>query len=266
MASNRSKFNWHDEAKLELAKVTNKHKGYIKTATSHEVKWVHILAEIKSNPLFGTLDVTAATLKTAFDRHQKEILRNLGISEEGANLSGLMEKPSDYELLMINMAQEEAKLTKKVIDEKEKRARLGQNLLTHESSGLKDQARVRTTCSLAPGEVEVVDLDEEWTPATNSSNSLQDQKRKKRRLHDGAGMMDSFRKELFDLVRFDVNADKNDADKQIEHMERRQKIEHNERELKLREDQLALQRQQLELQVEQNKQLTTLLQSLMPRT
>jgi hypothetical protein len=37
----------------------------------------------------------------------KEIMKKHGISEEGANLSGLPELPSEYESLMITMAKDE---------------------------------------------------------------------------------------------------------------------------------------------------------------
>jgi hypothetical protein len=58
---------------------------------------------------FALLDIVPVALQNHFKRNMKEIMKKHRISEEGANLSGLPELPSDCESLMIIMAKDEFK-------------------------------------------------------------------------------------------------------------------------------------------------------------
>ena len=64
---------------------------------------------------FALLDIVPVALQNHFKRNMKEIMKKHGISEEGANLSGLPELPSEYESLM-NASKQQAEAFKAQAD------------------------------------------------------------------------------------------------------------------------------------------------------
>jgi protein-tyrosine-phosphatase len=81
----------------------------MKTDVSYKVKWETILTELKAKENFSDLSIKSTALQTTFDRFQEAVLKECGISEEGANLSGLPAEPSAYVKLIVSMAEKEHK-------------------------------------------------------------------------------------------------------------------------------------------------------------
>ena len=78
----------------------------MKTDVSYKVKWETILTELKAKENFSDLSTKYTALQTTFDRFQEAVLKECGISEEGANLSGLPADASEYVKLIVSMAEE----------------------------------------------------------------------------------------------------------------------------------------------------------------
>ena len=147
------KVRWTDDMKLTLAKEVSQCLGYMKTADSMEVKWTKISDSISKKPAFEGLPLFQwGSLKKMFDRWSEQMLKTYGVSEEGSNLSGLPEQPSEFELLILNMAQAKDESIKKKKIEKENTQKKQQSLFGHEVSGLKKQGMMK-----------------EWTSKTNST-------------------------------------------------------------------------------------------------
>ena len=113
------KFYWTEDLLFILAKEVHYARAYKHTKnTAMKGKWEMVLTRLKTNyPIkdgpgtddFALLDIVPVALQNHFKRNMKEIMKKHGISEEGANLSGLPELPSEYESLMITMAKDEFK-------------------------------------------------------------------------------------------------------------------------------------------------------------
>ena len=93
----RENLRWTDEMKLILSKEVNRNKAYKKTEQSMEVKWKSILDRITLMPQFIGISCTWQTLQTQYNRFKDDVLKELQISEEGANLSGLANEPSEFQ-------------------------------------------------------------------------------------------------------------------------------------------------------------------------
>ena len=75
-------------------------------------------------------------LRKQFARLQEAVVKETGTDKPGVNLSGLAEKPSDFQILMLNMTEEVANSKGAKDVDKAKKARPQENLLTHESATL----------------------------------------------------------------------------------------------------------------------------------
>ena len=114
--SKKSNIRWDDSLKLKLALATSKYRGYkqddkkVKNPLKMETKWEKIrenlLKDSTVDETFKSNPPSAKSLQTSFHRFLKEVLKAAGISEEGANLSGLDESPTEYPQLMIDMGKE----------------------------------------------------------------------------------------------------------------------------------------------------------------
>ena len=101
--------SWSDEKKLFVANQASKLEAFMPTKKTMESKWTEVLNKCLQDPLFEEWRAQpprAAALETAFARWMKEVLKKFGISEEGANLSGLNEEPSEFDGLILAMAEE----------------------------------------------------------------------------------------------------------------------------------------------------------------
>ena len=80
-------------------------------------------------------------MQTSFQRFLKDVLKDAGISEEGANLSGL-DDPTEYQKIMIDMAKEIHGLKETKRQKKEKDDKKRKEILTHENDYLLQQRKV----------------------------------------------------------------------------------------------------------------------------
>jgi hypothetical protein len=148
----KTNIRWDDDLKYKLANAAMKYRGYklddknIKKPMRMETKWEkirdHLLNDNTIDESFKNNPPSAKSLQTSFHRFVKEVLKAAGISEEGANLSGLEETPTDYQQLMINIGQEidNAKSAKRF--EKEKEEKKKRLILTHENDHLLQQRKL----------------------------------------------------------------------------------------------------------------------------
>ena len=104
-----SYFNWTEAKKYEFICLVQKESGHRKTDVSYKIKWETILTKLKAKSNFLELSIKAPALQNTFERFKDQVLKECGISEEGANLSGLPEEASEYVKLIVAMAEEEFK-------------------------------------------------------------------------------------------------------------------------------------------------------------
>ena len=137
--SARKYFDWTEAKKHHFAVVVQKYEGHKKTADSMKIKWEKIHTKLLCESDFAGLSIKQDSLKVQFDRNKTEVLESCGISEEGANLSGLPEEASEYIKLMILLAKEDHDLehSKKVAKDKKKAVQKA--LLNHEIANLEEQ-------------------------------------------------------------------------------------------------------------------------------
>ena len=254
---------WTDTMKFKLANLALKYGGYKRTGDAMEKKWQLIAELLSTDEEFTKSDVKSdgKSLYAQFKRLQEAVLKELGISEEGANLSGLAAEPSPYQLLIINMA-EEVSTNKGAKDiAKEKKAKLQSNLLTHENNGLSNQIAIKhhvfdlmtaeeeinvldsstpPNDSMMSSRVPLDDLPEETSSSSSSSSSMPSKKKKR-----GASFMDKFELAAADM--FEDSSDikeleKRKLEKEIDAIDKQHARE--ERMLKLQEDQLEFARQE----------------------
>jgi hypothetical protein len=135
---------WSQDIKHKVANLAKKHRGYIKTDESMDVKWTKILEELQNDFEFksecdGRKELSWRAIYQFFNRSMQDILHQLGISEEAVNLSGLPEDATDYMILMVNMAHEVYTKKKAISEEKERKEKKQKALLTHENQALSKQ-------------------------------------------------------------------------------------------------------------------------------
>jgi hypothetical protein len=112
--------------------------------TSMQVKWEAILEKMKERYLDFSIQKYDA-LQKQFKRFHEDALREIGITMEGANLSGLPTMPSQYHTLAIKLAediQRENDYKAQKASKAAKKKAVSKSLLTHEESVLCRQAIV----------------------------------------------------------------------------------------------------------------------------
>jgi hypothetical protein len=114
-------FNWTEQRKHRFACIVQKYDGHKKTAETMKDKWAKILSKVESEQdMFVGLSIKQDALKNQFDRLKQQVLKECGISEEGANLSGLPEEGSEYQNMMICLAKEDWQVENSKKDRKDK--------------------------------------------------------------------------------------------------------------------------------------------------
>lgn len=135
-------FRWTDPLKEVLADLVNKNQGHLKTDETMETKWKRINEKLLSRSDFAGLQISWQSLQNQYKRFLEATLKEHGISEEGANLSGLPEEASNYAKLLVAMAEEKQKYDSMKKAELLKKKRKAQALLTHESIELHRQGQI----------------------------------------------------------------------------------------------------------------------------
>jgi hypothetical protein len=143
----KSNIRWTPEMKFKLAFYASKHKAYIKSTESMADKWKKVLESLTKDSEFDNENFKSSppatdTLSITFKRHKDEVLKELGISEEGANLSGYEGEPSSFQLLMINMEEEIQKNAFKIKAATLKEKTKQDAIFTHENDLLKNQMNI----------------------------------------------------------------------------------------------------------------------------
>lgn len=249
-------FDWTETRKFRLASIVQKYSAHIKTKETLNEKWVKILDKLKSDADFAQLSIQTSGLEATFKRFLKEVLQKAGILEEGPNLFGRPEQPSDYEALMILLGKEAANQKAAREDGKQKKRKIQKALLTHEQVMLGQQAKQGSSSTS-------VDMcDSSLTRTNNSSiNNEEENSNDPKEVVQGGGASKkpARGRTYFDTIEDAVNKLTQRAPEEIAFMqeERRRKLElevremeqrldHNERQIRLQEEQVALQRAQLE--------------------
>lgn len=124
-------FKWNKDLEHVLAKEVFRAHAYKNTKdSSMKVKWQIVLTRLKATyPVkdgdqsidFTDLDITAIALQNHFKRIMEDLEKKAAISEEGANLSGLPEVPSELDSLLMHMSKEADKVKHLKKRDKEKK-------------------------------------------------------------------------------------------------------------------------------------------------
>ena len=141
---------WTEEKKLFVATQASKHEAFMPTKKTMEAKWTEVLNKCIQSPIFEewrSQPPRSAALETAFARWTKDVLKKYGISEEGANLSGLEAEPDEFDGLIIAMAEEKSKKAEEKKKEKEKEKLKAEAIFTHESTQLNKQTKLGAATS-----------------------------------------------------------------------------------------------------------------------
>ena len=125
----RNLFQWTKEHNLTFVKVCRLKNVHRHTPDmSKEQKWKTVLATLKERPEFEELDVSFKTLNDKFHKELEKVLDRYGMTNQTVNLSGLPEKPSEHDQILIDMAieikAENDKAKRKKIKEQQKKALL----------------------------------------------------------------------------------------------------------------------------------------------
>jgi len=152
-----------DGRMLALAQAVCKRKAYIKTQdVSFKDKYEKVISDLEASDVdFTGITLSFPSLQNTFQRHSAFVLKLLGISSEGANLSGLDSTPSEYHTLIMNMAEEVDARATQVKEAKVAKAKKDKNLLTHERTGLLRQSNVRPSASHSDGTTSPSDASED---------------------------------------------------------------------------------------------------------
>lgn len=194
-------------------------------------------SKLLSESDFAGLSIKQDALKVQFDRNKTEVLEACGISEEGANLSGLPEEASEYIKLMILLAKEDHDLehSKKVTKDKKKAVQKA--LLTHEIASLEEQGAFSNNGDqLLPIPTATVVAVEDWShPLPLSQNSQQSSlsatstsSTTPSTLRRGRTFLDTFAENIQLIVAIDP------AERKLELRERKMKLDHEEQEFQAR--------------------------------
>ena len=253
-----SYFNWTETKKYEFICLVQKENGHRKTDVSYKIKWETILTKLKDKTNFSELSIKAPALQNTFERFKDQVLKECGISEEGANLSGLPAEASEYVKLIVAMAEEELKRSVEAKSSANKKKTIQKGLLTHEVKALKSQGQSFNLADDSTIPVATVGgnttVESDLSPDSNSSSSSADTKAGSRsgvvQVMRGKNFMDKFTESIAALTEDDQQA--KELEKQCKEMELRHKDqefqdrqEEKRRRLELDERTIALQERQL---------------------
>ena len=231
----------------------------MRTNVSFKDKWDKILSILKAKPGFTELSIQSTALKNTYLRFKETVLKECGISEEGANLSGLPEEASEYVKLVVCMAKQEFTRAQTFKSDVKKKKKFMKGLLTHEVNALTNQgASFHLDEDVEDdGHVEVVEgsLPSDLSPDSNvsaSSSSGDSRKNSSSSRSGGKTFMDKFADSMAQLTEEDPEEralQKRKLDMELRHKEQEflDRQEERKRRLELDAKSLALQERQLAL-------------------
>eukprot|EP01036_Dinobryon_divergens_P036041 gene36041-46832_t len=256
-----SYFTWTEAKKHEFMCLVQKENGHMKTNVSFKDKWEKILSLLKAKPGFIDISIQSTALKNTYLRFKETVLKECGISEEGANLSGLPEEASEYVKLVVCMAKQEFTRAQTSKSDVKKKKKFMKGLLTHEVNALTNQGasfNLDDDDGENEGHVEVVEgsLPSDLSPDSNvSASSSSGDSRKNSSSSSRSGgktFMDKFADSMAQLTEEDPEEralHKRKLDMELRHKEQEflDRQEERKRRLELDAKSLALQERQLAL-------------------
>ena len=145
MAAKKQKkvfFNWTPERNLTFAKICNSKYVHLTTTNmTKDQKWQSVLIALKAKPEFDELEVSWKSLSERFRTEQALILDRYGMTKDSVNLSGLPEKPPEYEDILINMAVSSKAANDKAKRQRESKSQKKRFMNSLESTELAKQGR-----------------------------------------------------------------------------------------------------------------------------
>ena len=224
-----SYFNWTEAKKYKIICLVQKENGHRKTDVSYKIKWETIVIKLKDETNFSELSIKAPALQDTFERFKEQVLKERGISQEGANLSELPAEASEYVKLIVAMAEEELKRSVEAKSSANKKKTIQKGLLTHEVKALKSQGQSFNLADDSSIPVATVGgnttVESDLSPDSNSSSSSADSKAGSRsgvvQVMRGKNFMDKFTESIAALTEDDQQA--KELEKQCKEMELRHK-------------------------------------------
>ena len=88
---------WNKAQKMALAQAVLRREAHLKRSNlTFKERYELVAIDLQRLPLFTGVALQFPQLQVAFRRHSEKVLKDCGISEEGANLSGLEKDLSSY--------------------------------------------------------------------------------------------------------------------------------------------------------------------------
>ena len=114
MSSGKDYFRWTDDLKLQAARLASKNKAYLKTSDSMENKWTIILENFQSiwwkfQRDFRKSEGNLEFCLLLFPKGPKISFKDFRNIQRRTHLSGLPEGMTEYESLMVTLAEEKEK-------------------------------------------------------------------------------------------------------------------------------------------------------------
>jgi hypothetical protein len=244
---------WTSEMKYKLAFYASKYEAYIKTDEKMADKWKKVLNALVKDSVFDETFKSnppeADTLATTFKRNKADVMKELGISEEGANLSGLEGEPTPYQNLMINMEEEIQKFASKKMADTEKEKKKKAAIFTHEEDLLKTQMKRQLSDSDNDSDLETANArtpNERDNPSVISNVTTKHSASNSKGIKRPAGFGASFVSSLIDLTKEDPLI----VEEEIRDREQKRKIELERHELEMEKyrKQMDVEEKRLELE------------------
>lgn len=102
----RVNFCWNEDSEMILINLVVKNEAHHKTKHTMETKWNRVKVELLSKDQFKAWqDCTWQNLRAKFQRMLQEVQGKYALTAEGSNLSGLPERASDRDQMLIGIAE-----------------------------------------------------------------------------------------------------------------------------------------------------------------
>eukprot|EP01038_Epipyxis_sp_PR26KG_P016295 gene16295-22195_t len=223
-SSSSSVFQWTEVLNLTFLKIVHAINPHRKKVSNLKIAdaWSIGLARLKERNEFKDLQMSAKSLSQKFRIDQKNVLTALGISKEGANLSALPERPSEYISLMLTLSEDENKDVKKRKNAAEEATKSTKKLMQSINSGmLGAQGTINITPSLITTNTTAADSVVATTTSSTSSSSNNNEVSS----FSAAGVLKNIGTTLQSLLQEDVAASAvNEEDKALERELKRAQI------------------------------------------
>lgn len=185
----RTQIRWDPEKNFLLASAVLKHNAFLKDDRSTTSKWELVRNELLSTNQFKDYNVLAPTFTKKFHRLMADVVHELALEKEGANLSAIQTDNKLYELIArmyfqsrereteIQLSKDKDLRTQKIMEEHENRILKNSGLGTPYMLTIPESS-LNTSSSQ---EKNIIEIDNQPSTSTISTK-----KHKSRRLHQDA--------------------------------------------------------------------------------